>query len=291
MAAKRAHQPAPAPLALSQQAGWRLPEVPAAAAAGATTPPPKQARSGEALDAASDAAMSQAQELPSDMKDMIELMARATLQNMSINRQLVASCWTTFLVPQSSALAQAAAAAGRRYNAAVQAGGRDHRFGPPHPHIALAVLEAGGELEVVGPEHRNLLRVTSRVFSESPQSMVAQAFPYFVATECYFKEGMEGEPMTRLQFSIDPLYSFAEASLPMKGIVMATALKEALAAAMLATKGVRKEGSAPRGNVERQLSRQLTSSQRSGTRSGDAGAGRGRGRRGRGRGRGNTADS
>jgi hypothetical protein len=91
------------------------------------------------------------------MKSMMMNLQKLTLNSNQQLRAIMASAWTSFLVPASAGCIRAAQISGARYSELVAKGGQQAKeLGPPHVHKFATFLE--GLVAEAEAEHKEVLK-------------------------------------------------------------------------------------------------------------------------------------
>ena len=186
-----------------------------------------------------------------DLAEATSAIAKLTLQNTALIRELRGTVWTTFILPATHPAAAAGLVAGRNYDADVRAAGKQHTLGAPHLHVAAAFFDAAAtHAEEAGasvnPNVRTYLRDFWAQFKEKSKEEWARVITYFRVRKVQWRE--EGDDKVILSYHIGGVASWSQKELAsLDGVSLATALREFL----LSTGGEEKSGAPPRGATER----------------------------------------
>ena len=108
------------------------------------------------------------------MRMMIMNLQKLAIQTSQTQRQVLACLFLTILAPQETEFLAAGVGAGRLYHEQVKKAGKGHKLGAPHPHIAVAVIEAAAK-STAKEEHRNFLQSLLEAWGiTSPQAAIDQ---------------------------------------------------------------------------------------------------------------------
>ncbi len=179
----------------------------------------------------------------------MQLMIKGQLQSAQAVRALAATAWLTCLLPHSAAAVVAALAAGTTYSETVGQRGVGHGLGPPHPHIALAAVEALRNVAGLDEDSKTALNLISQYLNAAGAQVTARLFTHFRVTPCFQKN--DEDKRYKLNYTVNPLF------IGLPSPLTPSTVAAAIASALVADGGVYKDGQAPAGQLERQLQKAL----------------------------------
>ncbi|CAK0860790.1 unnamed protein product, partial [Prorocentrum cordatum] len=205
-----------------------------------------------------------------DIREALVTVQKLVLRNSQENRDMMNGIFDFWLVPGSSAMVTAGADTGLDYNNTVKRLGKGHGQGPPHVHIAMAVVEKAVEVldeqDKWQAESKLLLKEwVGAASGEHGQRLVDATFSMFRIKKAYQRES-DLEEMYKVMFGIRPLVDFKTAlrlaEAPSEVIAQVrqfqpALLREALNHAWFLQKGVMPMGAGPKTELERAVEAQL----------------------------------
>lgn len=147
-------------------------------------------------------------EVTLDNEQAVVVVAKLSLQNSQMLRQLAAAVTLVQFLMAGEAVVQACMETSKNYDKAVRAKGKGHGLGAPHNHVfATFVL---GLLEEVSkkpslletPQYAKLGKVQEFVVTAADSSVVGQVVAYFRIKEIQTK-GSEGENQAKVTLSFN----------------------------------------------------------------------------------------
>ena len=200
--------------------------------------------------------------------DIMITLVKAVLQCQQQNRSMASCLWVTCLVPHSWKAIAAGKAEALQYTKAVEAKGRGHGMGPPHPHILRAFLQAA--VEDSKPKHSTAAagEQTTAQQQQEQQPMQEDTEAEWKPTLQQFVEKMDKEKSADSVAKMVPYFRIksawadkSAAEEDKKAIVTwcfgpemhNSAVPEHLLQACTAAGGTERVGPAPRGQLERLL--------------------------------------
>ena len=178
---------------------------------------------------------------------LLVAVTKLTLQNKQESRQFASSLWDTFLGNNSVSPIVASQKAGKQYAAAVKDQGKQHKLGSPHIHIIMAFFEALAKEEAAS----QLLKLTAAKMDQDGPDFIQQLFPYFRVTPTYKPE------ICKIQFMMHPLAVWKLDTETSDNTVLTGKIRAELHDYLKAVGFVRKDGAAPKGELERVVQRLL----------------------------------
>ena len=193
--------------------------------------------------------------------DIMITLVKAVLQTQQQSRAMASCLWVTCLVPHSWKAIKAGKDEAQQYTKAVEAKGRGHEMGPPHPHILRAFLQAVVEIPQKKPEEADPQAPAAQAMQEDTEpewkptlqnfigqidsapsvDKVAKMVPYFRIKSAWADKSVKEEDRQAIL-----TWCFAPD-------MHNSAVPEHLLAACAAAGGTEKVGPAPRGQLERLL--------------------------------------
>ena len=141
-------------------------------------------------------------------------IAKLTLQNTALIRELRGSEWTTFMLPGTNPVAMAALQAGKNYDADVRAAGPKHDLGSPHLHAvaafceAVAVHVAEDGSDSIPSSVKTYFPSWWETFRSKPKEEWGRLFPYFRVRKIYWRE--DGDDKVLLNYKINGTHCWSE---------------------------------------------------------------------------------
>lgn len=219
----------------------------------------------------------QAERIGGNLKDHMVLLTKNSLNHSQQLRAVFGMTTTTFLVPAHLQVAVGALRAGATYDRLTKQRGPGHDLGMPHCHVAVAAVEGlvTDLLEIARTEkddkHKaenatrtcEVLERLATALETAGQEHVHHLVPYFVAKPTVVKEkdkkaraqDEEVGGKVRLSFRIAETPLARLAGLP-EGAELSLIVRRAMHDALVLVAGDR-QGSAPRGEMERMLAVKL----------------------------------
>lgn len=158
-------------------------------------------------------------------------MARLTLKNAQVCRNLesLSAVFVTYILAKEGAYAQAASAAGQTYAQRARAAGKNHTLGQPSSRVWAALTQAALKDEALSEEKRAMVKQDCD--SVTDPAVLSDQVLYCRVSKVY------DQTKVRLQISVAP------------GALSDVLLQDG----MKKRGGLRKDGPAPRGALERQI--------------------------------------
>ena len=187
--------------------------------------------------------------------DIMITLVKAVLQTQQQSRAMASCLWVTCLVPNSWKAVTAGKEEAQQYTKAVEAKGRGHGLGPPHPHILRAFLQAAVDLKKTDeqqdqqamqdtgePEWKHTLqKFIEQIDKSSSAEAVAKSVPYFRIKSAWADKSAAEEDKQAIV-----TWCFGQE-------MHNSAVPEHLLQACTAAGGTERVGPAPRGQLERLL--------------------------------------
>ena len=166
-----------------------------------------------------------------DNEQLLTAVARLTLKNAQVCRNLESAVFVTYILAKEGAYAQAASAAGQTYAQRARAAGKNHTLGQPSSRVWAALTQAALKDEALSEEKRAMVKQDCD--SVTDPAVLSDQVLYCRVSKVY------DQTKVRLQISVAP-----------------GALSDVLTVlqdGMEQSGGLRKDGPAPRGALERQI--------------------------------------
>ena len=166
-----------------------------------------------------------------DNEQLLTAVARLTLKNAQVCRNLESAVFVTYILAKEGAYAQAASAAGQTYAQRARAAGKNHTLGQPSSWVWAALTQAALKDEALSEEKRAMVK--QHCDSVTDPAVLSDQVLYCRVSKVY------DQTKVRLQISVAP-----------------GALSDVLTVlqdGMEKSGGLRKDGPAPRGALERQI--------------------------------------
>lgn len=166
-----------------------------------------------------------------DNEQLLTAVARLTLKTAQTCRNLESAVFVTYILAKDGVYAQAASAAGQTYAQRARAAGKNHTLGQPSSWVWAALAQAALKDEALFEEKRAMLK--QHCDSVTDPMVLSDQVLYCRLSKVY------DQTKTRLQLSVAP------------GALsdVLTVLQEGIEK----SGGLRKDGPAPRGALERQI--------------------------------------
>lgn len=182
----------------------------------------------------------------------IEYLAKLSLNSAQQVRVLNGCCLTTFLCPSSQEYIRAAEEEGKTYAEMVRQQGRDHKWGAPHPHIIMAVLEVWKDDQGIAPQDKKVVEELYGYGKEEVQK-IGMVISYFRAKATYQKKDTD-DKVHKVTWGIDmKAKPFGNKELSFSP----AELQQTLVQIIELKGGHQKLGMAPKGENERAVERLL----------------------------------
>jgi hypothetical protein len=162
-----------------------------------------------------------------DNEQLLTAVARLTLKNAQVCRNLESAVFVTYILAKEGAYAQAASAAGQTYAQRARAAGKNHTLGQPSSWVWAALTQAALKDEALSEEKRAMVKQDCD--SVTDPAVLSDQVLYCRVSKVY------DQTKVRLQISVAP------------GALSDVLLQDG----MEKRGGLRKDGPAPRGALAR----------------------------------------